>query len=221
MTPFRAILEMQWARARIVVILCALIAFGLPAYIAGQRYVDTGGWYGNWTFWLETGEMLGRGFPLLALGLGLGLGVLSWSDDQRMGHVYALTLPQSRERYVLMRFAAGGLLMLIPVAALLLGASVAAAVVELPPGVNAYPVALSTRFGLATLTCYTVFFALAVATRRAARLMALVLVLLVVGELALMMFGGSFSLFDSVLAGITRWPSPFVLLTGRWALFDV
>lgn len=221
MTEFRAILGVQWTRTRLVVTLIALGAFGLPEYIVGQRIIGGSDTYGGATFWMDAADTLGRGFPLLALGLGLALGVLSWADDQRMGHVYALSLPQARERYVLLRFGAGFLMLLVPVAALLAGALIATAAVDLPDGIHAYPAALTARFGLAALTTYSVFFSLAVATRRAARIIALILVLVVVGELVFMMLDLELSLMEYVLAGVTKWPSPFALLTGRWSLFDV
>ena len=222
MRVFTTILTMQWSRVRLAVILLALASFGLPAVIAGQRYIDATDAWARTQHLLDSAEYLGRLFPVLALLVGLLLGVAAWSDDQRMGHVYALSLPVSRERYVLLRFGAAGLLLMLPLAALLVGTLLATVSVTLPPGVNAYPLTLTARFGLAAITTYSVFFSLSIATRRAARLIALLLVLLVMGELlAYMLSSNGFSLIETVLNGITSWPSPFALLTGRWALFDV
>jgi hypothetical protein len=215
----RAVLAVQWQRARVLVILLSLAVFILPVFIVGQRYIE-GPDFLRIKALVDAAQSAGKLFPVLALGLGLALGVMAWADDQRAGHVYALTLPQSRERYVLMRYAAAGVLLLIPIASLLGGAIIASNAVDLPEGVRAYPLQLTARFSLAAFTCYSVFFALSIATRRAARIIAFALVLVIVGELVTTMFIENFSLVNTILHGATLWPSPFALLTGRWALFD-
>ncbi len=220
MNEFMAILRVQWARSRTVVTVFALACFGLPLFIIGQRFTNAYDGYLAVGYILSTADGVGRAFPLLALALGVITGVMAWADDQRMGHVYALSLPVARERYVLMRFAASGLTLLIPSAAALAGNLLAVGVVVLPEGLHAYPVTLAARFTLALAACFGVFFALAGATKRAARVVALLLVGLVVGDLALLMFDANFSLTGSLLEGATRWPSPFELLTGSWALFN-
>ena len=169
MRTFNVILGMQWSRVRLALVLLSLAAFGLPALIAGQRYVDASDAWMRSQHLLDAAEYLGRLFPVLALLTGLLLGVAAWADDQRMGHVYALSLPLSREHYVLLRFGAAGVLLFIPFVALFLGTVLATTAVALPPGVKAYPLTLTARFGLATITCYSVFFSLAIATKRAAR----------------------------------------------------
>ncbi len=220
MNEFKAILRVQWARSRMLVTVFALACFGLPLFIIGQRFTNAYDRYLSVGRFLELADMVGRAFPLLALSLGVVAGVMAWADDQRMGHVYALSLPMARERYVLLRFAATGLTLLLPVAGLLAGGLIASSVVVLPSGIHAYPLTLTARFALALAACFSVFFALAGATRRAARVVALLLVALIVGDLSLMMFDAGFSLTGSLLEGATRWPSPFELLTGSWALFN-
>jgi hypothetical protein len=104
----------------------------------------------------------------LAAGLGLVLGIGAWSSDQRGRHVYALTLPVARWRYVGMRLGASVLYLIVPAVTLFLGALVASRSVGVPAGLNTYAFALSVRFLLASLVALTVFFAISSATARTA-----------------------------------------------------
>ena len=148
--------------------------------------------------------------------------ITAWAPDHLGRHVYALSLPVPRWQFVLLRYAAGGTLLALPVAALGLGAVTASLAVNLPPGIHAYPVALTVRFALAALLCFSMFFSIAIATKRA--------VLLVLGAIGAVLLGdllygtltqGRFSLTLMLFEGLTTWPGPLAILLGRWALFDV
>jgi hypothetical protein len=136
--------------------------------------------------------------------------------------VYALSLPLPRWQFVLWRFAASATLLAAPVAALSLGAVIASLVARLPAGIHAYPGQLTARFALAALLCLSIFFSIAIATKRA--------VLLVLGGLGVILLGDllvntladtSFSITALMFRGLTEWPGPLAILMGRWALFDV
>jgi hypothetical protein len=67
-----------------------------------------------------------------------------------------------------------------------------------------------------------VFFAVAVATKRAALIVLGALAGLVISELVLVAAGvDNVGVLNNVFGMLTRWPGPFEVLTGRWALFDV
>ena len=169
-------------------------------------------------------------FPALALATGVLLGTAVWSWDHQEGHVYALTLPVERGRYVLMKMGSGLLLVLIPVALFLAGSWVATAATEIPEGLRAYPGSLALRFTLASALSFGLVFALASGSRRSVvRAVAALVVLLVVVSLA-----GSFSdagqvpssslaqVLDAPAQALIHHPwSPVRVFTGSWMLVDV
>src|SRR3954462_8292696 len=73
-----------------------------------------------------TMQSWGVGYALAAAAIGLALAMLSWGFDHRLRHVYALSLPIARWRYVLYRFTAGLAVLAIPVVALLVATEIVA-----------------------------------------------------------------------------------------------
>jgi hypothetical protein len=221
---FQAILRVQWVRVRAALVLLALVAFTLPLLM-----VSSGGALGLGESlgaeavarWLSAAGEIGRVVPVLALAIGVYLGVMAWADDHRGQHVYALSLPLSRERFVLMRFGAVLALMAVPVAALTVGTLIATAAVSLPAGLHAYPFAFAGRFLLGTLLCLALFFTIAIATRRAVVITLGMIAALMLAQFFMELLGVQYGLLERVLLLLTIWPSPFEVLTGRWALFDV
>lgn len=214
----REMMKVQWLRARIVAILAALVLLTLPLMVI--RLGPPGELYNVGT-WLRNAELMGRMIPAIMLVYGMSLAALTWSDDSRGNHVYALSLPLPRERYVLYRFLAQAPALVLPPAALLAGSLIAMTAVALPSGVHAYPVALALRALLAGLTCYAIFFVIANSPRRAG----LILCSVVGGLVAIDLLLGAVGVDESVLGTVgrimTTWPGPLAILTGRWALFDV
>lgn len=218
---FREMLKAQWRSMAPVVAVLTVVAFAAPLmtvlYGANLRQAST---Y-TVAAWLEAAVSVGAALPVIALIAGVLFGMAVWSPDHLGGHVYALSLPLPRWRYVLLRFGVGFAFLLMPAAAMAVGAFAASAAVDLPEGLHAYPLALALRFTMATIVCYALIFAVATATRRVA--------------LALLGGVGGFALADVILSGLgrnpvvlttafhllTTWPGPLAILMGRWALFDV
>lgn len=213
------LIQTQWTRVRVAMVLTTLAALAVPVIMVLQGGAPSDGYAVG--YWLRQSEAIGTALPVVALFSGLYLGIAAWADDVRGRHVYAMTLPVSRERYVLMRFTAGLLPLLAPVAGLLIGSLIATALVNLPAGLNAYPVALTIRVALAGLTTYAVFFALASATKRAAAIVVGLIATLIIAELVMALLSINIGLIPALLETLTEWPAPFAILTGRWALFDV
>src|SRR5256885_11169284 len=107
-------------------------------------------------------------YPLLAAALGLLIAIAAWAADHRGRHIHALTLPLPRWQYVTLRFGAGLALLTPPIAAVLIGALLGTVMATLPPGLQAYPIALTLRFALAVFVAFAVFFAVSAGTARAA-----------------------------------------------------
>lgn len=231
MSPrFREVLTLQWKASRWGLAPFVLIGFGLPLLaLRTARWAAAGAgdfWAGNAL--VSVLELWNPLFPMVALVLGATVALTAWHWDHKEGHIYALSLPLARWEYVLMKFAAGALLLLIPVSALWAGASLGTWQTPIPEGLNAYPHSFSGRFLLAALLGYATTFALAAGTMRTA-------LTILLGTIAFVMFGPLIVGWTEVLLGVEvpirpleildalllRWPGPFHVIGGNWSLIDV
>jgi len=216
------LLRAQWLALRLPVVLLAVLGFTLPLLTVTYGGGLEGGPAGRVAQWLFEAQQIGQLIPFFALLAGVLLGIGAWSADHAGKHVYASSLPLSRARYVWLRFAAGATLMLIVVAALLVGALVAVGSVRLPSGVHAYPGQLTVRFLVAAMLCYAIFFAIAASTKRAALAVLGVIGGVVLADVVLWGIGDSTAqVTPTLFMWLTNWPGPLSILIGRWALFDV
>jgi len=218
---FKQVLFAQWLSSRLALALLSVLAFALPlvSVFYGSDIATVG--RGSLGEWLVVTDRVAQVLPFFAVLVGALLGVLAWTYDIAGRHVYALSLPVPRAVFVALRFGAGTVLALVPSAALAAGAAVASLAVQLPPGVRAYPLELSVRFTLATLTVYAIIFALASASRRGQLAIIGAISAAILLDLGLLAFGASFSVTAETLNALTTWPGPLSILVGRWALFDV
>ena len=218
---FKQVLFAQWLSARLALAVLSVLAFALPliSVFYGSDIATTG--RGSLGEWLVVTDRVAQVLPFFAVLVGALLGILAWSPDLAGQHIYALSLPLRRAVFVSLRFGAGTVLALIPSAALAAGAAIASMAVRLPPGVRAYPVEISVRFTLATLTVYAVIFALASASRRSQLVIIGTICAAVLLDLALVALDASFSVTGTTLTALVTWPGPLSILVGRWALFDV
>src|SRR5437867_7133982 len=142
MTMFRAILYSQWKWSRLIVALGTVAGFVLPLVsLQGAARADRSPLEAEAL--LHAVQSWGTLYPLLATALGLLVAIATWAPDHRGRHIHALTLPLPRWRYVLLRFAAGFVLLVAPIAAVLAGAFLATWTATLAPGLQAYPIALT------------------------------------------------------------------------------
>jgi len=212
---FRAIVETQWKWTRGYALIATVLGFLIPLGSLQSAYA-----YSNANDFVSAMQSWGVWYALLAAATGLSAAFTAWSHDHRGRHVYALILPVSRARYALMRLGAGAIFMSPVVVAVLLGALGVAAFGAIPDGLCVYAFAITVRFALAALVAYSLFFAVASATSRAAGI-----VLGVLAAFAMLVYLGSVAnlpmdfvptlgraLFDS--------PGIFSVFTGRWMLVD-
>ncbi|MFC1791617.1 hypothetical protein ACFL0I_04030 [Gemmatimonadota bacterium] len=231
---FRQILFVNWKATRFGMIPFLLVAFGLPILsVQGSRLEGLGSPEGATVRGNELLYLVSQWahlYPALAFALGAIFALMIWNWDHRGEHVYALSLPLPRWKYVVMKMEAGGILLLLPVFLLWLGALLAVGFTEIPEGLRAYPTAVAFRFLLATLIAYAVFFALASGTMRTAIIiLSAWLGLLVLGEFVPPFMGAildlsavaDFSLLDWFLDSAMSWPGPFEVYSGNWMLIDV
>lgn len=212
---FKAIVETQWRWTRAYALVGTVLAFVIPlASLQVAQNAETANGFVNvmsrWGVW----------YALLAAALGLVVAFMAWAHDHRGRHVYALILPVPRSRYALMRLGAGALFLVPPVAAVLLGGVAVATLGGIPQGLQAYPVALTLRFLFAALVSYTVFFAIASATPRAAGI--------VLGVIAAVLLTGyvfavaeiSYDPIQKLAEALFSSPGILSVFTGRWTLID-
>jgi ABC-type transport system involved in multi-copper enzyme maturation permease subunit len=224
-------LYIHWKTVRLGLVPLVIAAFGLPLLTlrgAGRPEGITDGFYAS--FLLETSRMWLPFFPVVAATIGVTLALSAWSWDHQGGHVYALSLPVTRARYTLLKFGGGAALALIPAGAVLVGSLVATSSISLPVGLQAYPVAVATRFFLSTLLVYSMMFALAAGTiRTAVIVLSAWVVLLIAGDLILQVAAVLLdrpelrftSAVQLIYQRLTEWPGPFHVLAGNWSLIDV
>lgn len=220
MTMFRAILYSQWKWSRVIVVLGTVAAFAVPVLsLQGAASADRGSLASQDL--LRAVQSWGVLYPLLAATLGLLVAITAWAPDHRGRHVHALTLPLPRWRYVMFRFAAGGLLLAAPIAAVALGAAGATLLATIPPGLQGYPIALAIRFGLALLVAYAMFFAVSAGTARTAGIVIGCLGAVIAVQLLAAVANIDLDLFAALHWLLMQGPGPLTVFTGRWMLVDV
>lgn len=218
---FAQVLKAQWLQARVIVILFLVVAFAVPlgsVYYGGDlRSMGSD----DVSTWLGMSKTVGQVIPIVALSLGVLLGMAVWAPDHAGRHVYALSLPIPRWQLVLLRFAAGLVLLALPVAGLGVGAVIASSAVHLPSGIHAYPLQLTMRFALSATVMFAVFFAISIGTKRAVVATLGVVGGVLLADLLRTALGDQPVVVTWVFVALTTWPGPLAILMGRWALFDV
>lgn len=213
---WRVQLDSQWAWTRGVVLLGSIVAFALPlvSLRTAVGALSEASFIGTMQAW-------SIGYALTAGGMGLLIAVSAWSFDHRLRHVYALSLPVARWRYVLQRYTAGLLLLTLPVLALLAGAEIAAHSSSVPSTLHAYPVALTLRFAFATLVAFSIFFGISSATARTAAYVLGGIAMIIIAQLLLASAGSSINILSRVSDVVFATPGVLAVFSGRWTLIDV
>lgn len=217
---FQAILRTQWKWSWHAVALSVVAAFALPLISVQPTGARSDSIFQTVAIMNEMSRY-SQWFGGLALLLGLLFATMTWASDHRGKHVYALTLPISRPRYVLMRFAAGLILLATPLLAMWIGSIVAAGTAHIPTGLQSYPHALSLRFVLATLLAFSIFFAISSGTTRTAAYVLTALLVLGLGQVGINVVGIDADMLGWIFDQLVVWPGPFEIFTGDWKLIDV
>jgi hypothetical protein len=213
---FRAILMTQWKWARSISLLVAIMGFAVP--IASLRTASA---TPDTQTFLTTMQGWGIAYALLALMVGLLVALSAWGHDHAGRHVYALSLPISRTRYVLLRFAAGLILLAPAIVGVLAGTLVVAASGAIPSGLHAFPIALTLRFTLCALLAFALFFAIGSATTRTAAIVLGAFGGVVFAQYLLSVGGADFNVLEYVAEFLFVSPGVLSVFSGRWMLVDV
>jgi hypothetical protein len=227
---YQSMLFLHWKQIRHVLALLVVTSFALP--LMAVRGLGTmpgmdGAGLDAYRFVLEAQRWLPF-FPLLAAGIGITLALSAWNWDHQLDHVYALSLPVTRWDYTLQKMLAGATLAALPVVGFWLGSHLAAASIELPEGLNAYPDELAVRFLFGILLAYAFSFAIAAGTIKTA-------LWVIGGFLGFLFFGAVINDFlaqyfdffarvhvvNEVMEWLAHAPGPLEVYTGNWGLIDV
>jgi hypothetical protein len=216
---FAAILRTQWKWSRGFALVAFVIGFAIPlmsllALQSGRIEIAA-------NLIVRNMQQFGLFYALLAAASGLACAMFAWGHDHRGRHVYAMSLPITRSKYTAMRFGAGSLFLLLPVAGVLIGALVGIAAVKIPAGLHAYPIALTIRFLLACFVAYALFFAiLASSTKASAYVLATIATVV-----ALVFFLNALDIGEDLMIWIAQGlfgdRGLLSVFTGRWMLIDV
>jgi hypothetical protein len=213
---FRQVLFTQWKWSRLFLLLLTVAGFAIPALSVQAN----GEAYSNYDVVLRL-QAFGIAYPILAAAVGVLLSLTAWSSDHRGRHVYALSLPIERWRYVWLRYVAGLLLIVPPVIAIWIGGELSTRLGSLPVGLNAYAGSLALRFALAAVLSYTALFAISAGTPRMAGIVLGIGAAIVAIHVLLGAAGLEIDLLGPIVNGLFIWPGPFEIFTGRWMLIDV
>jgi hypothetical protein len=217
---FRAVLYTQWKWSRLIVVLGTIAAFAIPLLsMQGAARADRGALQAQDL--LRSVQSWGSLYPLLATALGLLMAMAAWAPDHRGRHIHALTLPLPRWQYVLLRFGAGFVLLAAPIAAVSIGALLATLTAAIPPGLQAYPIALAVRFALALFVAYAVFFAVSAGTARTAGIILGVIAALILVQVVASIANLDLNLVNAAQTVLLLGPGPLAVFTARWMLVDV
>ena len=227
---YQPMLYLHWKQVRMVLIPFIVASFGLPLLAIQGVGIATGfdmpsmrvyQYMSEAQFWLPF-------FPALAALIGVTLALTAWNWDHRYNHVYALSLPLKRSEYTMLKMGAGVTLALLPVAAFWIGSHLAAATVQLPAGLQAYPNHIALRFFMAVLISYALLFAMAAGTMRTTLYIVSGITLFVVGGNLMNDFLANYydfftrvNVVEQSVYFLLRAPGPFAVFTGNWNLIDV
>ena len=217
---FRVVLMTQWKWTRAILLPLVIAAFAVPVYSV-QQFSDASMSRWQVTAMLGTMQAWGFGYMIASMLTGLMIAAGAWSFDLKGRHVYALSLPVPRWHYVLLRYAAGVVLLLVPALGLWVGSLLATSTAAIPLGLHAYPTALALRYLLASFVIYSVMFGLTVLPKKigiglAGVVGAVVLLDLIIGQLA-----GDSKIVGGFVDWAIRWPGFLEVYFGRWMLIDV
>jgi hypothetical protein len=171
---------------------------------------------------VSTGGAVGAATAVIAVLTGLTLAWQGYGVDERIGHIYALSLPITRGRALAIRAGTAAILLVLPAVAAWGGAMLAASQLELPAVLHSYPGSLAVRALLASWLAHACMFALRYSARRRAKVVLGILIfgVTMVGVVAITTpstRAAAARIGDFLISN----PGPFGVLFGRWTLIDV
>ncbi|HEX3866274.1 MAG TPA: hypothetical protein VHV78_05945 [Gemmatimonadaceae bacterium] len=215
-TMWQAVLATQWKWTRPLALLGVLVTFAIP--ILSLRLAEA---TESISAFVAAMQSWGVAYAVAAAGLGLITAIAAWGYDHRLRHVYALSLPVARWRYVAMRFGAGLVMLAPPIVALFASCEIVAHSSGIPPALHAYPVALTLRFSFASIVAYALFFAISSATGRTAGYILGAIAFVIVAQIMLSSANITIDMLSRAADVVFAAPGLLAVFAGRWTLIDV
>jgi hypothetical protein len=217
---FGQTLFVQWKWNRDFLAFYTLVAFAAPLIILWVALPHLG--LSSAGELVRIGGVVGVVIAVIAVCAGLTVAWQGYGVDERIGHLYVLSLPLTRTRALTMRAAAALLLLTVPALGVWVGSALAATQVALPPVLHTYAGSLAGRALLAAWLAHACMFALRYSAGRRARAVLFALII-TIGSL-----GFATEAVPAARSTIVRTaeflisnPGPFGVFFGRWTLIDV
>jgi hypothetical protein len=171
---------------------------------------------------VSVGNAVGMTTAVIASVAGLTVAWQGYGIDDRVGHIYALSLPITRRRALALRAGTAALVLMLPALGVWVGATLAASQVALPATLHSYAGSLASRALLAAWLSHACMFALRYSAGRQAKMMlAILLIGLCLLGVAIVLLPPVRAALSSGYAFLISNPGPFGVLFGRWTLIDV
>lgn len=219
---FRAMLRAQWIWSRAIMWFFLAAAFSLPVLTVPMTSRGIATVFSPAGF-VQAGEMIGILVAITASLAAIALTLQNWSADERGRHIYALSLPIDRRRFLAYRLGGSFILLGGVALAVWLGALIAAALLDLPEALRAYPTSLAARALLAAWLVHALTFSYRFAAGPRARAITFgvlvslaILLILPVGTLP-----GRLQLLGDGARLLVAPHGPLGILVSRWSFIDV
>jgi hypothetical protein len=217
---FGQTLYVQWKWNRDFLAFYTLVAFTAPLIILWVALPHLG--LSSARELVRVGGAVGVVVAVISVCAGMTVAWQGYGVDERVGHIYALSLPLTRTRALAMRAATALALLTVPAVGVWVGSVLAATQVTLPPSLHSYAGSLAGRALLAAWLAHACMFALRYSAGRRARAVLFALTI-IVGSLgfATEAVPGARSTIVGTAEFLISNPGPFGVFFGRWSLIDV
>ena len=217
---FGQTLYVQWKWNRDFLAFYTLVAFAAPLVILWVALPRLG--LSSARELVQVGGLVGVVASVISVCAGMTIAWQGYGVDERAGHIYALSLPITRTRALVMRAAAALILLTVPATGVWVGSALAAGQVALPANLHSYAGSLAGRALLAAWLAHACMFALRYSAGRRARFVLFTLII-AIGSLgfATEALPGARGTILRAAEFLTSNPGPFGVFFGRWTLIDV
>jgi hypothetical protein len=189
---------------------CAMVAFDLGFDLRTTAPYEI----------VKAGRFAGTMHLMGAIALGLYASIGTTEGDNSTKHIYALSLPVPRWHYLLLRFTAGLITVVVGTACWFAVDALLVLAISLPDGMQTYPFAINLRVLFAGALTFAVLYWLTIAGTRG--IGALVIALLLLFAVSATSAGVAHSTTSRVMWDILLAPaSPLRIFLGPWSLIDV
>lgn len=217
---FRQTLYVQWKWNRDFLAFYTLVAFAAPLIILWIGLPHLG--LSSARDLVQVGGVAGLAVAVISVLAGVTVAWQGYSIDERVGHIYALSLPTTRARLLAIRAGTAAIVLTLPALGVLIGSALAAGQATLPATLHTYAGSLAGRALLASWLAHACMFALRYSAGRRANMVLAALIVLV-GMLAFATEAVPSARGAIIRAGdaVISTQGPFGVLFGRWTLIDV